>query len=236
MRASQSWWTAPLARSVLARNLLALSILLLGTVLLSPPTPAFAGQASDGQLVFYPCTTCHPVTFDAAGKPSRPIPNDFTGHRIALEGHDRLGRGNEACLVCHDDPSRDPGKLKTVDGSLVDIKGDVSRVCYRCHEAKYREFVAGTHGRHETSCVAAGCHDPHTPQYIYAAALLPFQGTGFQFKVLPRRVPFKPFASPPPAPAVTTPTWYAVAAVLAYLLALVVAGGLIRTLVRGRQE
>lgn len=235
MRASDSWRPARPSRYGLTGNLLGLSILVLAAVLSFPPAPASAGQASIGRLTFYPCTRCHPVTVDeVTGKPSHPIPNDFKGHKIVLEGHDKLGKGDEACIVCHDDPSRNPGKLKTVNGSLVDITGDISQVCYRCHEARYREFKAGIHGKHQTSCVAAGCHDPHTPQYIYAGPLSPFQGTGFQFKILPQRVAFKPFASPPPPPAVNTPTWYAYGSVAAYLLALLVAGGLFGTLVRGR--
>lgn len=237
MRASQSWRTARQARIGLIRDLLALSILVLATVLLFPPARALAGQASAGRLTFHPCTRCHPVTVDAAGKTSRPVPNDFKGHGIVLEGHDKLGRGSAACLVCHDDSNRNPGKLKTIDGSLIDITGDDSLVCVRCHEAKYREFRAGVHGKHEASCVAAGCHDPHTPQYIYAGPLRPFQGTGFQFKVLPEHVAFKPLMAPPPAAAVATPGWYSYSAAAAYLLALLLAGGLIGTvIVRGRQK
>lgn len=238
MRASQSWRTARRAKGGLIPDLLALSFLVFAVVMLIAPVRAVAGQASVGRLTFYPCTRCHPVTIDpATGKSTRPVPNDFKGHKIVLEGHDKLGKGDLACLVCHDDASRNPGKLKAIDGSLVDVTGDVSLVCYRCHEAKYREFKAGIHGKHSASCVAAGCHDPHTPQYIFAGPLRPFQGTGFQFKVLPQHVAFKPLASPPPAPAVNTPTWYTVSAVSAYLVALLLAGGLIGTVVvRGRQK
>jgi hypothetical protein len=32
----------------------------------------------------------------------------------------------------------------------------------------------------EAKCTAAGCHNPHTPSWIYVAALPPFQGTGIE--------------------------------------------------------
>lgn len=236
MGASRSWREARPGSGAANRGVVAFSIVALFAVLMIAPVPAFAGQASSGKLLFYPCTSCHPVTVNAAGQSSHPIPNTFKGHGIVLEGHDKVGVGSAACLVCHDDASRNPGKLKAADGTLIDITGDVSLVCLKCHEEKYHEFKAGTHGKHQVSCVAAGCHDPHSPQYIYVPPLTPFQGTGFQIKVLPVRVAFKPFASPPPAPRVFTPSWYAVGAIVAYALALLLAAGLVYSIVRGRQD
>lgn len=185
-----------------------------------------AGQASSGELLFYPCTTCHPVVMGADGQPTRPLPNGITGHDIVLSGHDKLGRGSDACLACHDDPARNPGKLKAIDGSLIDIKGDVALVCYRCHESKYKEFVAGVHGKRKPSCVAAGCHDPHTPGWIYASPLFPFAGSGFQFRVLPGKATFTALAPPPPAPPTLTPAWYTPLALVGYAAALGLAGTL----------
>jgi hypothetical protein len=194
--------------------------------------PAFAGQASSGELLFYPCTSCHPLhTIPGTEKADKPLPNDFAGHQIVLIGHDALGKGHAACPVCHDDQARDPGQLKAADGNLIDIKtGDISLVCYRCHSTKYKEFKAGTHGKHKASCVAAGCHDPHTPQFIYASPLTPFVGTGFQFQVLSQRVAFSPLAPPAPNPAVLTPGWFAAVAVLGFAVVI----GLVGTLVSGR--
>jgi hypothetical protein len=128
--------------------------------------------------------------------------------------------------------ARNPGMLKLADGSLVDIKGDVALVCYRCHSTKYKEWKAGTHGKHQAKCTAAGCHDPHTPGFIYASSLMPFIGTGFQFKVLSKREPFMPLASPALAPAVQIPWWFTGLAVLG----LVAVGGLAGTLVVGRSK
>jgi hypothetical protein len=197
------------------------------------PALALAGQASSGQLLYYPCTSCHPVHLIPGTKtPTRRLPNGFTGHGIVLEGHDKLGAGGAACLACHDDPTRNPGKLKTAEGTLIDITGDTALVCYRCHSTKYKEWKAGTHGKHKPSCVAAGCHDPHTPRSIYAAPLMPFVGTGFQFRILPVREPFSPLAPPAPSPPVTVPPWFVVLSVVA----VVVAGGLAGGLVTGRSQ
>jgi hypothetical protein len=202
-------------------------------LLLSSAAPAFAGQASSGELLFYPCTSCHPVALiPGTEKPAKPLPNNFQGHQIVLVGHDKLGKGEAACAACHNDPFVNPAMLKAIDGSLVDIKGDVSLVCYRCHSTKYKEFKAGTHGKHKATCVAAGCHDPHTPGFIYAGPSMPFIGTGFQFKVLSLRAPFRPLASPAPAPAVVIPSWFFVVG----LVGLIAVGGLAGTLVLGRSK
>jgi hypothetical protein len=205
-----------------------LLFLLAAAFFLISATPAIAGQASSGELFFYPCTTCHPLTPGVAPT-GRKLPNGFTKHEIVLVGHDVLGKGTAACVVCHDDPRRNPGLLKTVDGSLVDIRGDVSLVCQKCHSAKYAEFRAGVHGKHELKCTSAGCHDPHTPGFIYAKPLLPFVGTGFQFRVRPVREAFMPLASPAPRgiPPVETPVWFVVLVVVGTILAVGLAGALI---------
>jgi len=220
-----------IATRLLARTLLSVTTIVFAVLTLSA-TPAFAGQASSGELLFYPCTSCHPVhLIPGTGKPDRVLPNGFQGHQIVLMGHDKLGSGGAACLVCHDDMTRNPGMLKAADGSLIDIRtGDIALVCYRCHSAKYKEWKAGTHGKHKPSCVAAGCHDPHTPQFIYAAPLTPFVGTGFQFQVLSQRVAFSPLARPAPDPAVVIPGWFVAVAALGFVLA----AGLVGTLVSGR--
>jgi hypothetical protein len=195
--------------------------------------PAFAGQASAGELFFYPCTSCHPIA-PGAVEAGRKFPNDFKGHVIELVGHDKLGAGDEACLACHEDADRNPGMLKTIDGSLVEISGDVSLVCFRCHSAKYGEWKAGVHGRHQAKCTSAGCHDPHTPGWIYAGPLMPFVGTGFQFRVLPARQAFMPLMNPAPRgiPPVETPLWFAIVV----SLGVVVAGGLVGKLILGRSK
>jgi hypothetical protein len=214
------------------RAFVSFCVLATAALLLSAP-PAFAGQASTGDLFFYPCTSCHPVSPTAVAS-GRKFPNGFTGHEIVLAGHDVLGKDGAACLACHEPPTADPGMLKTVDGSLVDIRGDVSLVCFRCHSARYAEWKAGVHGKRQPKCTSAGCHDPHTPGFIYAGPLLPFVGTGFQFRVRPARQAFTPLASPAPRgiPPVETPTWFVVVVVLG----LFAAAGMVAALIRGRSK
>lgn len=193
---------------------------------------AYAGTASTGKLAFHPCTKCHPVAVDASGRPMGPLPNGFKKHEIVLEAHDILGRDERACLVCHDSPQRNPGKLVLPDGSLVDITGDVSRVCQRCHFEKYQDWLVGIHGKREPKCTAAGCHNPHTPGWIHVAALPPFQGTGMEVKAVGDREPFKPFASPPVDPPVETPVsiWVVTA------LGVVLSAALLGYLLTGRTQ
>ena len=192
---------------------------------------AYAGQASTGKLAFEPCTKCHPVVLGADGKPTKPLPNGFEKHEIKLEVHDILGKGDAACLACHDDPAKNPGMMLAADGTQVYVTGEVSRVCQRCHFEKYRQWQVGIHGKNQEKCTSAGCHDPHTPSWIYIAALPPFQGTGVQVRAVGETEPFKPLASPPVAPPVYTPLWLAIMASLGAL----VSGGIIGYLVFGRR-
>jgi hypothetical protein len=195
-------------------------------------SPAFAGHSSTGKAAFVPCTRCHPVTTDADDEPIRPLPNGFKKHEITLEVHDTLGKGETACLACHDSPQRDPGKLLTPDGTFVDVTGDVSRVCQKCHFEKYREWKAGIHGKRQPKCTSGGCHDPHTPSWIYVPALPPFLGTGIEVRAVSKREPFKPLASPPLPPPVSTPLWLVIVTSLGGL----VAAGLVTSLVLGRSK
>lgn len=207
--------------------------MLMAFVLFAFAANAFAGHASTGELNFYPCTDCHPVVLGPGGKPTKPLPNGMKKHEIVLEKHDILGEGDKACLACHDAPSRNPGKLLLPDGSFVNVNGDTSRVCQRCHFEKYQEFKAGIHGKRMEKCTSAGCHDPHTPSWIYVPALKPFQGTGMEVNAVGSdREAFKPFASPPVPPPVYTPTWLAIVASLVFATSL----GIVGYLVLGRSK
>jgi len=214
------------ARAVRALTLGAAVVMLLFACV----SAAFAGRSASGELAFYPCTECHPVTVDAEGNPTSPLPIDFQGHQIELEVHDVLGSGSQACLACHSDPGEDPGQLVLPDGSLVEITGDTARVCQRCHFEKYREWQVGIHGKHQPTCMSAGCHDPHTPSWIYVPALPPFQGTGIEVRAVSEREPFVPLAGPPVPPAVLTPPWLIISASLGAVVML----GAVGYLVSGR--
>ncbi len=211
----------------LVRPLLAaLAPLALTATLLASVTPAFAAS-SPGTLVFYPCARCHPV--GAAGVKT-PIP--FPKHQVRLEIHDVLGKGDEACLVCHESPAKDPGRLRLVGGGTVLVTGDVSRLCFGCHSQKYAEWKAGMHGR-APSCVTQGCHDPHTPGWIGIAPLTPFLGTTIETRILPQRVPFTALPPAPAPPPVETPPWLSLIAGAGAVLGLTLGGGLIVERMRG---
>ncbi|TDB37822.1 MAG: hypothetical protein D9V44_07170 [Actinobacteria bacterium] len=210
--------------------LAALAVFMLAGIFFAPS--AFAGRSSTGELAFYPCTKCHPVTVDAGGNPVPPLPNGFKKHTITLEVHDTLGKDEKACLMCHDDPSRNPGMLIAPDGSLIDITGDVSRVCQRCHFEKYREWQVGVHGKNLPKCTAAGCHDPHTPSWIYVAALPPFLGSGFEVQAVGEHELFKPLAGPPVYPPVNTPLSLVVVA----SIGAVIGAGTLGLLIMGRSK
>ncbi|MRS13088.1 MAG: hypothetical protein EG823_08470 [Actinobacteria bacterium] len=167
------------------------------------------------------------MTLDADGKPTKALPIGMEKHEISLEVHDTLGTDDKACLGCHDDPSRNPGMLILPDGSLVDITGDVSRVCQRCHFEKYTEWEQGIHGKDAPKCTAAGCHDPHTPSWIYVAALPPFSGSGFEVRAVSVREAFTPLAGYPVDPPVLTPVWLVVVAGMGALLIALLIGYLL---------
>jgi hypothetical protein len=186
------------------------------------------GRAGTGDLLFYPCSTCHPTGGPAA---ERKLPNGFEKHQIVLGAHRVLGTDETGCLVCHESPEKDPGQLKTLTGT-VSITGDVSRVCYTCHANMYNEWKAHIHGKREAKCTASGCHDPHTPSAMFGKALLPFVGNGFEFRVLPQNSLFMPLATPGNPPPVETPSWL----IWASLVGVVSAGGLLTSLIRGRSK
>lgn len=188
------------------------------------------GGAALGESLFYPCTSCHPVV---DGRAAKRLPIDFKGHRIELESHDVLGEGGSACVACHEDPARDPGKLKLIDGSLGDMDSDddVARLCYRCHSEKYKEWTIGAHGKPTGKCTSAGCHNPHAPAWIYAEPLLPFVGTGFTARAVSDRQPFTPLAGAPEPAPVYTPWWL----ILATGVGGVVSAGLIGFITIGRR-
>lgn len=228
MTGSASFVTTREARRWRASATVATALVLFAAVALALAPPAHAGQAASGELLLYPCSECHPVTDGSTEN----LPNGFEGHEVVLEIHDVLGTGSDACMVCHGDPTIDPSIMNAIGGTTVEITGDVSKVCYQCHSGIYHEFLDGIHGRDKDGCTDSGCHDPHTPGYIYAEGLIPFVGNGFQFKVLPETETFTPLASPPEEAPIHTPAWFNVLV----LLGMVGAGGQVLMLVRGGQK
>lgn len=84
-------------------------------------------------------------------------------HQQALEYHDQLGSGNNACWSCHS--PTDMYSLQLANDTPVPL-AEPSELCGQCHEGRYNSWLEGTHGFPST--VATGkctdCHDPHSPQ------------------------------------------------------------------------
>lgn len=217
------WWSSVAATFVAA---------VLAALVLLPAAEAQAGLSSTGKLAFYPCKRCHPVFLGADGKPTKPLPIGLEKHEIELQVHDILGVGDKACLACHQSPTIDPGQLILPDGTLVEVTGDISRVCQRCHFEKYAEWKAGMHGKDQPKCSAAGCHNPHSPSWIYVPALPPFLGTGIEVHAVSEREGFKPLASPPIPPPVETPLWLSIITAIG----VTVSGGIVGILIKGRRR
>jgi hypothetical protein len=164
---------------------------------------AFPAGASSGELLFYPCTSCHPIP---AGS-KREASGRSSGHGIVLGKHAGLGTASSACAVCHGDAAENPGMLKLSGSPSVSITGDVSRVCAPCHARVYGEWKGGSHGAERTKCTAAGCHDPHAPEYAFADATSPFAGGRTATGAPHGSQPFDTSAVSAPRSPAGTPGW-----------------------------
>jgi len=103
-------------------------------------------------------------------------------HVRILEGHDKLGSGSKACWACH--YNMEMGVLHLAVGEERLRLSDYPQLCAQCHQARYKDWVAGTHGIpawevgavdvHGTQRVGCiGCHDPHQPQVSFSPITLP---------------------------------------------------------------
>lgn len=132
-----------------------------GLIVSLPPDTAVAALPSMAD-----CTTCHLA--------KDPIPG-ITRPQL-LKGHDKLGSGNQACVVCHDKNNKHLGMLSLNNGNQISFK-DSSQLCSQCHEKRYKAWQTGTHGVPAwkdgeigfpggTKKTCVDCHDPHSPQIV----------------------------------------------------------------------
>ena len=196
-------------------------------------TVAYAGKASTGELAFEPCDRCHPVVLGPDGEPTKPLPNGFKKHEIELEAHDILGEGDKACVVCHDEPTKNPGMLLTADGTpgvrhRRDLQG-VPAVPFR----EVRAVAAG-YSRQEPAQV----HVSWMPRPAHAlvdihrrTAAFPRDRHGGAWRSESEREGFKPFASPPVQPPVYTPLWLSIMAAIGVFTA----AGIVGFMILGRR-
>ncbi|MDP2729469.1 MAG: c-type cytochrome [Dehalococcoidales bacterium] len=104
------------------------------------------------------------------------LPDCFRCHTRVLKGHDKLGEGSGACLICHSGTHM--GMLRLFDGTELSPE-DSPKLCGQCHSAHYAAWQEGTHGivagREERTGLpivvkpkCADCHEPHQPQMSLA--------------------------------------------------------------------
>ena len=101
------------------------------------------------------------LTVNAAPESNRPL-DCISCHTKTLKGHDKLGSGNKACWVCHD--NTDMKMLHLADETQLSLT-DSPQLCGQCHQKRYDAWKEGTHGIPGPSTEkCTSCHDPHQPQ------------------------------------------------------------------------
>jgi len=114
-------------------------------------------------------TTTKPPPMSPLGEGPLPC---LSCHVKVLKGHDKLGEGNQACWSCH--YSAGMGTLHLSGGEQIALS-DYPKLCAQCHQARYQDWVDGTHGvpgfkegelevRGSVNTPCIGCHSPHQPQ------------------------------------------------------------------------
>lgn len=137
-------------------------------------SPVDTVRAATPPMPMDECMACH--------LPEDPLP-DIPRPKV-LKGHDILGKGNEACMVCHDKDNEHLGLLNLVDDETLIHKEEPSELCGICHELRYKAWQLGTHGAFEWKAGVPGvpgavrkncidCHDPHQPQIVLDNITMP---------------------------------------------------------------
>jgi hypothetical protein len=131
--------------------------------------------------------------------------------KIELKGHDKLSEDRRnACRVCHLS-DEDPTLLKLADGTTVSIMKEVPKLCYQCHQRKYKDWEDGIHGK-QPKCTTIGCHNPHSPfmeketiEETVEATFSDVLTESIPTKPILKKVelPFPPIQSNPPSPHFT---------------------------------
>lgn len=102
-------------------------------------------------------------------------PDCLKCHAKVLRGHDVLGTGSAACRACH---GAEMGTLHLANGETTFPLSEFLQLCSQCHQQRYRDWEAGTHGTpalqqqegsedgiaERAGCIS--CHEPHQPQVI----------------------------------------------------------------------
>lgn len=108
-------------------------------------------------------------------------------------GHERLGKGRQACWSCHLS-NEHPERLLVLGGLSVSMEEGSSATCERCHMSIYREWSRGFHGKGRA---CSDCHVSHDPAHL-DISLAPFGAEHVELLIGRWRQPIE--ALPPPAP------------------------------------
>jgi hypothetical protein len=126
--------------------------------------PIVVAQTEDiTESTYWPCDSCHPHK-----EVSDKLPIRSHKEQSDLKIHDKLGEGRKACRACHLG-DEDPSQLRLIDGTTVSIVDEVPRLCYQCHQRKYKMWEEGAHGA-PPKCTTVGCHNPHNPRMTVEVA------------------------------------------------------------------
>ncbi len=113
-----------------------------------------------------------PTVAVKAAPSTEPPLNCLSCHSTTLKTHDKLGTGNQACFVCHDQSDM---KLLRLANETRLPRADSAQLCGQCHQQRYEAWKAGTHGIPEwkegvpgfpgaTRATCTTCHNQHQPR------------------------------------------------------------------------
>ncbi len=149
-----------------------------------PPYKSSLSEEQRWQVLTYLWSlSAEVVSPEVTPSPALAVPLDcLSHHNQVLKGHDKLGKGSEACWACH--LSTRMTTLHLAGGSTQFPLSDSPQLCAQCHQERYEAWSEGTHGvpawkegstetRGTEKAKCLDCHNPHRPQIVFSDILKP---------------------------------------------------------------